>query len=66
MALGYLASLQQKALGNEYLALRGRILPKSPTAIPLPKHWDLGETKQPSEFHLEGNIFYLPQPITYA
>jgi len=56
MAPGYLAAVKQRAQANEYLALRGRIQPKSPTATAQPKHYDLGETEQPSEFNLEGNM----------
>jgi GT2 family glycosyltransferase len=56
MATGYLAAVQSRAQSNEYLALRGRIMPKSPTTTSQPKQYDLGETEQPSEFNLEGNI----------
>ena len=56
MASGYLAAVQTRAEGNKYLALRGRIQPKTPTATPTPKHYDLGETELPCEFNLEGNM----------
>jgi len=56
MSSGYLASVQKRAQANEYLALRGRIQPKSPNAPPPPEHYNLGETEQPGEFNLEGNM----------
>lgn len=56
MASGYLVSVQNREQSNEFLALRGRILPKSTTATPPPKQYDLGETVLPSEFNLEGNM----------
>jgi len=56
MAPGYLSAVQQRAKSNQYLALRGRIQPKSTTATSQPKHYDLGETEQSGEFNLEGNM----------
>lgn len=56
MAPGYLAAVQNRAQTNELLALRGRILPKAATGGPIPKQYDLGDSEQPSEFNLEGNM----------
>lgn len=56
MTPGYLDTVEQKAIKDTFLSLRGRILPKSPTAVPQPKHYNLGENVKPSEFNLEGNM----------
>lgn len=56
MAPGYLVAVKNRAQTNELLALRGRILPKTATDNPVPKHYDLGEMDQTSEFNLEGNM----------
>ncbi len=56
MDKGYLVAVQQRALESEYLALRGRILPKSNAPALQSPHYDLGDTEKPAKLNLEGNM----------
>lgn len=63
MAHGYLAAAQQAMVGEKFVGLRGRILPKTPNTAAQPPHYDLGDKIKPAEFNLEGNMVIRPQVL---
>ena len=57
MAPGYLHEVSLAMEAHPYLALRGRILPKSsPSHCSPPKHYDLGDAPLAAQLNLEGNM----------